>query len=104
MPTSRPIYESLNSLGLPYNRLAQTIDELPHKDIRDALKTALPHLSSVLGLANTKPLAFGVPIYYSFGLNHREATRHPQAKLLMTKSCDLSLDFVDGYTLKKQPA
>tara|TARA_R110001592_G_scaffold47952_5_gene151526 strand:+ start:2452 stop:2742 length:291 start_codon:yes stop_codon:yes gene_type:complete len=94
MSAARPLYEALDKQGMPYIRPAKTVGELPHSHCRAALDKAIESLSDTVRLTHTKPLAYGMPVYHSFGLNHREAARHIHAKLLMTKACDLNLDFV----------
>lgn len=95
----RPPYEALNSEGYPYWREAQRIHELPMPLRGAAMEEALPEVSKALGMAALEPLRFGLPVYAAFGIKHRLAARHENAKLLMTKVCDLSLDYVPAYRL-----
>jgi hypothetical protein len=98
MASKRPDYEALDAQGYPYMREAKVVGELPLADCRPALDAALAPVSNALGMPALKALSFGLPVLEAFGINHREAARHEQAKLLLTQGTNLSLDFVPSYT------
>lgn len=102
MSPSRPKYEALDSHGHPYIREAHSISELPHKNIRPALDQAALAIGAKIGLEPAEPLSFGLLVHESFGLTRQEARQHSQAKTLLTRGADLSLDLVGTYAGQRQ--
>jgi len=93
----RPNYEALDGQGLPYDRPAQVVGELPQADVDAALVSATQEVSKRLNIAAQRRIPYGAPVFVAFGLNRPQAKNHPEAKLLLTKGDCLSLDFCPEY-------
>lgn len=89
----RPSYEALDGQGLPYDRPARVVGELPHGDVDAALSSATQEVSKRLNIAAKRRIPYGAPVFVAFGLNRPQAKNHPEAELLLTKGDSLSLDF-----------
>lgn len=98
MASKRPNYEALDAKGYPHMREARVVGELPLTERRPALDAALEAVSKSLGIPALHKLSFALPVYEAFGINHRVAGRHKQAKLLLTLGTNLSLDFIPAYS------
>lgn len=90
-------YEALDQHGSPYIRPARIISELPWVQRKAALTNALPQIGKIVDLEPKQHLSFGLPVYKAFGLNAKEARKHPQASLLKLSGANISLDLVPGY-------
>lgn len=93
MNATRPTYEALDAKGLPYNRPARVVGELPHSDVRAALESATQEISRRLDMAAKGSIPFGSPVYVAFGLTRPQAKSHPEATLLLTHGENLPLDY-----------
>ena len=95
---NRPEYEALDAQGLPYVRLARVVGELSTPDFRTAaLEEATQALGARLGKQAYKPISFGSPVHLAFNFTRAQAKNHPDARLLLSKGDDLSLDHCPSY-------
>lgn len=88
-------YEALDSTGKPTTRDANTIGELPHAQRLMACADAANCIGRLLGMAPSRSISFGAPVYEAFGLQQPEAKAHPQSKLLLTLGADVALVYCD---------
>lgn len=94
----RPDYLALDSQGLEYLRKAREIGELPTPEARmAACVEAAGEIARQLGVTAPPTIKFGVPVFQSFGMTRPQAKNHPNAKLLLTPGCDVSLDYCPSY-------
>jgi hypothetical protein len=95
---NRPDYEALDGQGLPYVRTAKIVGELPTPECRTAaLKEASEALGRKLGLKVHRTISFGTPSHLAFNMTRPQAKNHAEARLLLTKGEDLSLDHCPTY-------
>lgn len=90
-------YEALDNTGTPFTRPARIISELPWRQRKGALISAMDAVSQQVGIEAIDRISFGIPVFNAFGLNANEARKHPKAALLMTAGCDISLELVPGF-------
>lgn len=94
----RPLYDGVDSAGLPMQREARTIGELPLADQAAALQDLTQALAKELGLTAVKCIHAGTPVFAAFKDMHRQrAKNHLQAKLLLSDGAAVALDRVSIY-------
>ena len=94
----RPIYHALDCSGIEYKRSAQIVGELPHFQVAAVLAEATASIENMIGLKASKNIQFGVPVFWSFAeFDLAKSKTHVLSKLLLTKGCDLSLDYCPSY-------
>lgn len=94
----RPLVEVQDATGLPVQRLAQTIGELPTADQAPALQEVTQHLAGQLKLVPIKTIHAATPVFAAFKDMHRQrAKNHIKAKLLLSNGSELPLDLVPSY-------
>lgn len=94
---NRPIYEALDASGLPYEREAVVVGELPTpRDRLKALETATGRLATALGMKARRTISLAVPVHVAFGMTRAQAKHHSESDLLLKTGEDLTLDLVDG--------
>lgn len=89
----RPMYEALDGQGLPYERPARCVGELPSELAKDALAACLARLAERIGQPASSALKLGLPVHTAFGLTRAQAKNHRCKDLLLTPAAELSLDF-----------
>lgn len=95
---NRPNYEALDGQGLPYIRQARVVGELPTPSDRlVALASASKTLAGRLHLQLHQSIRFGTAVHLAFGLTRQQAKQHSEAKLLLTRGDDISLDQCPEY-------
>jgi hypothetical protein len=66
------------------------ISDLPHSERLGCLKALTPHIEEIVGMPMKKEkVFFGCPVYYSFGMNLSQASKHPKSGFLKKLGCDL---------------
>jgi len=96
---TRPQYEALDKIGLPYIRPARVVGELPTPGDRlSALAEATTAIAEKTGLTAIKAIPFGAPVFSAFaGMTRPKAKHHVDSKLLLTMGDDVSLDYCNRY-------
>lgn len=79
-----PDYEALDTNGDPYWREARVVGELPHLQIKCALK-------KLAALLNVKSIPFGIPLYQYLGMTKKEASNHKMAYFLLKNGDQMPL-------------
>lgn len=92
-------YEALDTQGRPYHRRPKCVDELPSQEMKmRALSEITTRLEDQLALVAFKNIAFGEPVYVAFGMSKPQAVANGASKLLLTRGCDISLDYAPTIT------
>ena len=95
-----PVIEALDLQGLPYERVARTVEELPSPQARFlALRQITAQIEARSGLrcpadeggSAERIIRFGLPVYESFGLKRADARAHPMAQTLLRRASELPL-------------
>lgn len=87
------IIEALDGQGFPYQRPARYVCELPSVElVKQALHDLACDLAAKTGLQMVAPPAFGLPLFYAFGLRAEDAKKSRHAKLLLTQAAMLPLN------------
>lgn len=89
--------EAIDKQGLPYEREALTVGELPSQQVRHALDSAKPALEAAVGLPVVAQIKFGVPLHNAFGMTRAQAKNHPQRDLVLKNGFELSLDLCAAF-------
>lgn len=96
---ARPEYEALDGQGRAYLRNARVVGELPSaQDRAAALESATQEVAKLMQVCAQRRIPFGAPVFVAFGLTRPQAKIHVHAELLLTKGCDLSLDYCPEYS------
>jgi hypothetical protein len=84
-------YKAFGDKG-EYIRDARTIHELSVCDRVTAINDATRNIEKMLGIPRVRSIAFGLPVYESYGMRQADAKKHKLSKLLMTCGCDVPLN------------
>ena len=84
-------YKAFGEQG-EYTRDVLTISELPTGARIVALTEAGHNIEKIIVARLVRSIAFGLPVYESFGMRLADAKKHEQSKLLMTRGCDVALN------------
>lgn len=93
----RPAYEALDGQGVPFERPARVVGELPYAERGTALASATLEVAKRLNMAAQRQIPFGGPVFVAFGLSRQQAKQHAESALLMTRGDNLSLDYCPEY-------
>ena len=96
---ARPMYEALDTQGIPYLRQAEFVHELPTAEDRlSALAEATPVIAERLKIKQIDRVKVGTPVFCAFeGMTRASAKNHREAKLLLTHGGDVPLLFCPSY-------
>lgn len=95
---SRPPFEAIDDIGLPYVRKAQLIGELPSDEVKEALAEATAAVAKLVGVEPCGTIKYGTPAFLAMrGMNRNIAKRSAQSSVLLVCGCDLSLDLCESY-------
>ncbi|NQZ58164.1 MAG: hypothetical protein HRT88_11960 [Lentisphaeraceae bacterium] len=88
-------YIALDRNGHEYEREVREVNELSTPTLRlKALKQLTPLIAQVIGIEyrTGMHIEFGTPVHLGLGINVKEAKKHKDIKLLMTKGCSLKIN------------